>query len=220
MKQKAMPKKLHRKPIKSNKLFFITEWRLKRRGKMDCRDQILRQGTDGTFMSPFMKQEVSLCSIRIQRELELHEKILLTIESEIGNEQLMIDQKKCIADGISLADESLENFTTVRLRGEETLPDEVIEFNRASEINARLSVKKKQMETLDMSMNKFSNNKQQYERMIEKESAVTSLRCKQLYEMLLMRLSAYWAGALKDINHSQDMPPIFTIDNMVKDMKF
>lgn len=219
MKQEVRLKKLYRRPIGAKKLSILTELCLRHRGKMDCREQVLRKGADGIFMSPFMKQEVSRYAMRIQRELEMQEKILLTIKSEIENEQLKLEQKQCIAKGIDLTDVSSGKSTSIRLRGEETLSDDVIEFYRMSEINARLLVKKKQKETLDMSINTISNKKQQYELMIEKESTVTSLRCKQLYEQLNMRLSAYWAGVLKDINHSQDIPPIFTIDNLVKEIK-
>lgn len=219
MKPKSMFNRMHRRPIRNKKLTMLTEWRLQHRGKMDCKQQILRKGPDGIYMSPFMKQEISLCSINIQSELELHERILSTLKTEIEKEQLMLEQKACIIGGIDLDQDCLESVTPIRLRGEETLTDDVIKFYRTSEAEARLSAKKRQIETLDMSMNMSSKKKQQFEYMVEKERAVTSLRCKQLYEILCMRLSAYWSGALKDINHSQEIPPVYTINHLVKEMK-
>lgn len=219
MKQNPLPNKIHRSSIRNKKLTMLTEWRLQHRGKMDCRQQILRKGPDGIYMSPFIKQEISLCSINIQKELEIHEKILSTLNTEMEKEQLMLDQKARILNGIDLNHDSLENVTPIRLRGEETLNDDIIKLYRTSEAKARLSAKKKQIETLDMSMNVSLKQKQQYKLIIEKECAVTSLRCNQLYEILCMRLSAYWAGALKDTKYSQEIPPVYTIDNFVEEMK-
>ena len=197
----------------------MTEWHLQRRGEMDCKQQILRKGEDGIFMSPFMKQEIGLYSMNIQSELELHERILSRLKIEIEKEQLMLEQKAYIIIGIDLDQDSLESVTPIRLRGEETLTEDVLKFNRTSEAEARLLAKKRQIETLDMYMNMNSKKKQQFEYMVKKECAITSLRCKKLHDILCMRLSAYWSGALKDINHSKEIPPVYTIDHLIKEIK-
>jgi len=54
---------------------------------------------------------------------------------------------------------------------------------------------------------------------IDKEFEIAKLRCKQHFEILNARLSAYWTGVLAGDARTQSVSPIFNIDNMLDDIK-
>lgn len=53
----------------------------------------------------------------------------------------------------------------------------------------------------------------------EKEQAVLQLRCDQLYNILLAKISVYWSGVLKAAMEEEAFPPVLSIDNYLPDIQ-
>ena len=216
---KNISNKIHRESIKNKNLNIFTEWYLNHRGKKDCKKEILRKVENNQYVSPFLVKEIRLCSFAIQKEQEILIKIISDIQSEIKIAFLRIAEKKQKSTNIGETDNS-NHLKNLRLYGEETIDDDIIASYRNNEINTLKNIKNKQLQSINISIEKLVEDKQRYISLIEKEVEITRLRCKQRYDILVARLYAYWNGVLSCTPNSQEIHPTFDIEYLFSDIKY
>lgn len=210
-------KSTRRKSIKYRKISGFTKWRLKRRGEMDCKNKIIRQGIDGQFSSPFLMQELCLCMVAIKNEKEILTKILMGIDADTVAAQLRIARRKEQIDRIK---ETMPRSTEDDIVNNDYQTD-IIKAYHESELRARISAKMKQIDDLSQSLERNEVRKEQNSKYINSEIEITKLRCYQLYKLLEARLFSYWAGVLKAnlSDSSISMPSHFNIDDIANEIK-
>lgn len=217
MKRAVTLKTIRRKPIKKKKLGLFSEWHLHRKGKKDCKNHVFKMDSSGNFASPFLKQEISLCSVAVQHEKELLAEIIMDVQSEIEALQLHINSRQRLINGI----DQTQNAPTdlLRLSGEEALTDDVLREYHTNEFKARMVAREKQIGALNQSIETISADTQKYSLLVDKEVEVTQIRCNQLRDILIAKLSAYWTGTLRCGDDSREIPPIFAIDDLLAEIK-
>lgn len=213
----AYYKSTHRKSIKCKKIGWFTEWRLKRRGEKDCKNKIVRQGTDGKFSSPFLMQELCLCIVAIKNEKETLTKILMEIDADTAAAQFYTARRK---EQINRIKETIPKSEEDDLVSTYYQTD-IIKAYHEIELRARISAKMKQIDDLSQSLEKNEVRKSQNLKYIDSEIEITKLRCYQLYKLLEARLYSYWTGVLKANlpDDSISMPLSFEIDDLVNSIK-
>ena len=72
---------------------------------------------------------------------------------------------------------------------------------------------------LERSITAINFQEQEMSLLKKREKEILQLRCDQLYNILLAKLSVYWSGVLKANNEEQTIPPIFTIDDYLPNIK-
>lgn len=72
---------------------------------------------------------------------------------------------------------------------------------------------------LDRSITAINSREQEMSLLKKREKEILQLRCDQLYNILLAKLSVYWSGVLKANNEEQTIPPVFAIDDYLPNIK-
>lgn len=72
---------------------------------------------------------------------------------------------------------------------------------------------------LEQSITAINSQEQEMSLLKKREKEILQLRCDQLYNILLAKLSVYWSGVLKANSKEQVIPPIFVIDDYLPDIK-
>lgn len=72
---------------------------------------------------------------------------------------------------------------------------------------------------LERSITAINSQEQEMSLLKKREKEILQLRCDQLYNILLAKLSVYWSGVLKANSKEQIIPPIFAIDDYLPNIK-
>lgn len=78
---------------------------------------------------------------------------------------------------------------------------------------------KEMFHDLECSITAINSQEREMLLLKKREKEILQLRCDQLYNILLAKLSVYWSGVLKITGEGQTVPPIFTIDDYLPDIK-
>lgn len=216
MEYKNNRKEIHRKSIKNKNLGFLIEWSLKSRGKKDFKNQVVRKNINDQFTSPYIKKEISLCLVDVYKEKETLTKIIANYKAEIEEVQMQIERKNNQVNRINLNTKTPEPSNYVKIQS--ALNDDVIKSYRINEHNAKESTKNIQIENLNNFIETLLSKKQRYDLLIDKEIEITKLRCRQLYDILIAKLSTYWTGVLIAENNSNEIPPLFNDSGLLNEI--
>ncbi len=72
---------------------------------------------------------------------------------------------------------------------------------------------------LDRSITAINSQEQEISLLKKRAQEILQLRCDQLYNILLAKVSVYWSGALKGDSEEQVIPPNFTVDDYLPNIK-
>lgn len=72
---------------------------------------------------------------------------------------------------------------------------------------------------LERSITAINSQEQEVSLLKKREKEILQLRCDQLYNILLAKLSVYWSGVLKANSEEQIIPPIFAIDEYLPNIE-
>lgn len=204
--------KFRREVKKRYRLSFFRAWCLRRRGKRDCKNNIIRKCNTGEYFSPYIKQETQLCLSEIQNELEFLSEIEIRINSRAERVKYMCNVRENRVKKIK------EYFDNAEKEGISRFIEEN-NYDSLSEKVAANTAKNKQLDSLMYMIESLNSQKRECDFIIKKETSITYFRCRYLYDVLISRLSAYWSGALSVDKKSEGFPPIFDISKAVLDIK-
>lgn len=207
--------------IKIKKLGYFTEKYLRHKGKMDYKNKIVRQ-ENNQYIAPIFNKEINLALIAVQREKERFFNIEADIKSKIGAMEIALENKNEQIKNVSEQKEELgENWEKIRFNGEqkEVLDDDVLQLYRKNEEKIHIISKAARLQNLNSDIMNVETKKQRYEILLEKEKEITELRCQQYYELLIARLNAYWEGVLYENASTEDISPLFCIDDLLIELK-
>ncbi len=201
---------LMRDVIRSSRVQLLTEWRLVRRGRLDCQNGILRQIGD-YFTSPFITQEASLCNAAMEAEKEFYARVSTNAQVSATTLSLAIErafytptypQLPLLNTACADAFEKEDNASDREAQGRPEAAHMHVQYYSP-------------IHTTENQEILFENYKSLRERchfLQSKEARITILRCNQLRELLYARIAAYWRGALRgDENSMLGLPPVFDI---------
>lgn len=214
------PKDVKRKRLRYKKINFITVFLLRRRGRKDKKKKILRPDVNGNFISPFIIQEVSLCYQSIEAEKEFLAQMRTNLLTELEALKYIIKEKnnKIIEINSDIKKVEEEPISNIRMYGEEDLPEELVKNLRSHEKSSDLSSKLASRDVVNEFIEGASAQVLKYEFSLDKENEVTKLRCIQLYEHTVARISAYWTGVLQS-DGKIEVPALFDTDKILKEIK-
>lgn len=72
---------------------------------------------------------------------------------------------------------------------------------------------------LEQAITAINSQEQEMSLLKRREKEILKLRCDQLYNILLAKISVYWSGVLKANSKEQIIPPIFSIDDYLPNIK-
>lgn len=196
MKKRSIQNKINRKPIKGKKIGCIMSIYLQYCGKRDYKKGVIRKNSE-QYTSPFIQKETSLCLVDIQNEIKMLNEVIINILIDIRNSQLKIHNKNKYIKNLSeqCSDEK----------------SDIIDNDRVTE--------DKILETLNISIDIIESFEQSNILFYKKELNITRIRCIQLYDILVAKLSVYWTGVLKKDKKSLDISPLLNVQDLLSDIR-
>ncbi len=208
-----------RNRLKLKKIGHYAEKRLIKRGKEDADNGIVRKNEAGQYFSSFIQQEISLCISQINAEKEQLEKILLALKSENLERKLHIVRKNAIIDGLAITQSNEPVDINIYLNDGESISNDIVKLLGMMEHNAHTIAIQHQIDDLKAYVEITKAECKKNILCAEKEVEITKLRCSQLHDFLLARLSAYWVGVLISKPNNPDFPPTFAVESLLTDVK-
>lgn len=199
------------------KLSFFTELMLIHRGKKDAKRNVIRITDDGSYYSPFIKKEISLCLIAFENEkIDLLNRVTGNTVNCHAYEAKILQNECTIATIKDNNDYYLERKTNFPL-----INSNIEGINNLMDYHEKMSdyfAQNSRLNNIKCSKIDLSNSIIANKIISKKEYDITYIRCTQLYELLLARLSAYWTGVLRYDSEKMVIPPCFPYENLLSEL--
>lgn len=199
------------------KLSFFTEFMLICRGKKDAKKNVIRRNNDGSYYSPFIKKEISLCLIAFENEkIDLLNRVTgNTVNCHAYEAKIL--QNDCIISTIK--DNS--NYYSTKKINDSLIYSNIESINNLIDYHEKMSdyfAQNSRLNSIECLKIDLSNSIIANRIIAKKEYDITYIRCTQLYELLLARLSAYWTGVLRYDSKKMIIPPYFPYENLLSEL--
>lgn len=210
------------KELKRQRLGRFTEWTLARRGKKDAVNGAVRKDADGTYSSPFLQQEITLCIAQIHREKAALQNTLFELQLVVTTRKQDIERLDTKRKGISASD-APEFFDYVFRLDDNTPLDTLIEPMTDIVKCTRRAVAEQRKNDISEAIDSIHAENERAKIRQEKEIEISMLRCNQAYDMMRARLYAYWSGVLSAHIDMPDITPSLNkrlLDGVMEELMF
>lgn len=221
MKQYGVNDTFPCKELKRQRLGRFTEWVLTRRGKRDAANGAVRKDANGTYSSPFLRQEIALCVAQIHRERETLQSTLFELQSVVATRKLDIERLDTERERISASDVP-EFFDYVFRLDDNTPLDTLIEPMADILKCTRRAVVDQRKNSISAAIDLIYAENERAKIRQEKEIEISMLRCNQAYDVMRARLYAYWNGVLSAHIDMPDITPSLDeqlLDGITKELR-
>lgn len=199
------------------RLSFFTESMLISRGKKDAKRNVIRLDDNGSYYSPFIKKEISLCLIAFENEkIDLLNRVTGNTVNRHSYESKILQNNYTIS---TIKDNN--DYYSTRKTNSSLIYSDNESLNNLIDYHEKMSdyfAQNSRLNSIECSKIDLSNSIIANRIISKKEYDLTYIRCSQLYELLLARLSAYWTGVLRYDSKKMIMPPHFPYKNLLAEL--
>lgn len=199
------------------KISFFTEFMLICRGKKDAKRNVIRLTDNGSYYSPFIKKEICLCLIAFENEkIDLLNRVTgNTVNCHAYEAKIL--QNDCTVSTIK----DNNDYYSTRKADASLINSNIEGINNLMDYHEKMSdyfAQNSRLNSIECSKIDLRNSIIANKIISKKEHDITYIRCSQLYELLLARLSAYWTGVLRYDSTEMAIPPYFPYENLLSEL--
>lgn len=202
-----------RKKLKVRKIGYFAERGLIKRGKKDGKDGAVKKDSFGQYTSPYIKKELNLCLAQIMYEKEHLEMILLFLYLKASDCKQNIAKYNTKLEYFS--PNCNFNITNINVEINKikngVVTKEFFDSLQNKQYSTRMAALQQHTSELKASVTSIEMEEERISLYLDKEIEITRLRCLQIYDYLIARLSAYWSGVLTS-SIDDELPPVFNIE--------